>query len=252
MYTKHHTETIHQVKLAFVMFNILNFFKKSTNSDVASGASSQIDAARSWFEERYETTLIQRNILALIAACCIGAIAIAVVAVTKISLSREFDPFVIQIEDTTGIARVVNPVSLDVLVGKDELSKYFLKKYVTARETYNPVDFDTFAKKTIRLMSTSQIYRTYINFIKDKANDPTISYGQKNTTYLNVRSWSKLSDKQYMLRFSLTETAGERKTFNKIAVIEFGYIPMELTDEERDINPVGFQVLGYRVDDDAS
>jgi type IV secretion system protein VirB8 len=53
-----------------------------------------------------------------------------------------------------------------------------------------------------------------------------------------------------MLRFSINETAGDRKVFHKIAVISFDYVAMQLTDAERDINPVGFQVNGYRVDND--
>ena len=42
------------------------------------------------------------------------------------------------------------------------------------------------------------------------------------------------------------------KVFNKIAIVEFDYLPMELTDSDRDTNPIGFQVTGYRVDDDNS
>jgi type IV secretion system protein VirB8 len=81
-------------------------------------------------------------------------------------------------------------------------------------------------------------------------------YGQTNTTYLTVKSWSKLESKTeqntYIIRFSVTETAGNKKIYNKIAVVSYAYIPMELTDAERDINPVGFQINGYRVDDDNS
>ena len=43
-----------------------------------------------------------------------------------------------------------------------------------------------------------------------------------------------------------------RDRYNKIAVVEFKYIPMELTEKDKDINPLGFQVTGYRVDDDSS
>ena len=55
-----------------------------------------------------------------------------------------------------------------------------------------------------------------------------------------------------MLRFSVNETAGDKRVLNKLAVIDFDYVPMELTETERDINPIGFQVTGYRVDDDNS
>ena len=55
-----------------------------------------------------------------------------------------------------------------------------------------------------------------------------------------------------MLRFSINETSGAKKVFNRIAVVEFKYIPLALTESDKDINPVGFQVIGYRVDDDSN
>jgi type IV secretion system protein VirB8 len=102
------------------------------------------------------------------------------------------------------------------------------------------------------LLSSSSVYWSYRNSLKNNEINPTIKYGQKNTTFLLVKSWSKLADKKFMLRFSINETAGARKVFNKIAIVEFDYLPMELTDSDRDTNPIGFQVTGYRVDDDNS
>ena len=67
-----------------------------------------------------------------------------------------------------------------------------------------------------------------------------------------MKSWSKLDQKKFILRFSINETDGNRMVFNKIAIVTFDYLPMELTDIDRDINPIGFQVTGYRVDDDNS
>ena len=177
---------------------------------------------------------------------------VSVIVVAIILNSREFSPFVIQIDESTGMATVVNPVSSEILEGNEALARYFIKEYVTARETYNPVDFDTNARKTVRLLSSNTVYWNYLGYIKHKEVDPSLLYGQKNTTFLLIKSWSKLDKKKYMLRFSINETAGNKKVFNKLAVVDFDYVAMELTEAERDINPVGFQVKGYRVDDDNS
>lgn len=234
------------------MLKILDLFKRAPARQEGTEIAGGIDSSKTWFEERYEIALIQRNVMVMVAIFCLLAVSISVVGITKISLSKEFDPFVIQIDDNTGAARVVNPISLDVLSGKEELSKYFMKKYLIARETYNPVDFDTYAKKVLRLLSTPQIYGIYLNYIRDKDHDPTILYAQKNTTSIIVKSWSKLDEGRYIVRFSITESSGSMKVFNKISVIEYQYTAMNLTDEERDVNPVGFQVTAYRVDDDNS
>ena len=234
------------------MLKILDLFKRNTDVDSNTTPKTEIETTKTWFEERYEIALIQRNVMVMIAIFCLIAVSVSVIGITKISLSKEFDPFVIQIDDNTGIARVVNPISLDTLSGKEELSKYFMKKYLIARETYNPVDFDTYAKKVVRLLSTPQIYGVYINYIRDKDHDPTLLYGQKNTTSLTVKSWSKLDEGHYIVRFSLNENAGSMRVLNKISVIEYNYSAMSLTDEERDVNPIGFQITAYRVDDDNS
>lgn len=55
-----------------------------------------------------------------------------------------------------------------------------------------------------------------------------------------------------MVKFVKKTSTGARSVFNKIAVVEFKYGPMELTEKAKDINPIGFQVIGYRVDDDGS
>jgi type IV secretion system protein VirB8 len=216
------------------------------------GSRQSVKMIRNWYEERFDTITVQRNLLfvLLLILLCLSIVSISVVA--YVINIKKFDPFVIQIDDTTGMAKIVNPLSPSVLDGNEALARYFIKKYVLARESYNPVDFDTEAKKTVRLLSSNTIYWDYRGYLKNDEVNPAIKYGQKNTTYLVVKSWSKLSDKKYILRFSVNETAGNRLTFNKIAVVEFNYVPMELTDAERDVNPIGFQVTGYRVDDDNS
>lgn len=241
--------------------DLINKFKKNepsvavagTNPTLGGSAAQQdIKQLRNWYEERYDNITVQRNLLflLLLVLLCLSIISIGVVA--YVINTKRFDPFVIQIDDTTGVAKIVNPISLNVLSGNEALAQYFIKRYVIARETYNPVDFSTEAQKIVRLLSSNSIFWQYRGYIKNEAVDPAIKYGQKNTTYLVLKSWSKLAEKKYIMRFSINETAGAMKVFNKIALIEFQYLPMELTEKDKDVNPVGFQVTGYRVDDDSS
>lgn len=234
-------------------------FKKQAaqqnNSQQTGGDASppqSVKAVKTWYEERYDKLIVQRNWLVVLIFTLLFLSVATIISIAVVVSAKKFDPFVIQLDETTGMAKIVNPVLSDVIDGNEALAKYFIKRYVTARETYNPVDFDTEARKTIRLLSTSGVFFNYIGYIKNKEIDPTIIYGQKNTTFLIIKSWSKLDQKKYMVRFSINETAEGKKVYNKIAVVDFDYVPMELTDAERDINPIGFQVKGYRVDNDNS
>jgi type IV secretion system protein VirB8 len=166
--------------------------------------------------------------------------------------SKKIDPFVIKIDDSTGAANIVNPLTSNILSGEDGLARYFIKKYVNARETYNPVDFETAARKYIKLTSAAQIYSAYYSFISNKDNDPRIRYGVNNVTYMTTKSWSKIDKNKHVCRFAIHETLGDMKVYNKIAIVEIDYVPMQLSEADQDINPVGFQVKNYRVDDDNS
>jgi type IV secretion system protein VirB8 len=232
--------------------DILSKVKEATTNTGGATSARSLKTVRNWYEERYDKLKVQRNVLFLFVIVFVLLSAITVIGLVFIINSKEFDPFVIQIEETTGMATVVNPATADALDGNEALAKYFIKKYVTARETYNPVDFESEARKVVRLLSSNNIYGQYLGYIKNKDFDPSLIYGQKNTTSLTVKSWSKLEKKKIMMRFAIHEAVGDKKVFNKIAVVDFDYVAMELTDAERDINPIGFQVKGYRVDDDNS
>ena len=226
--------------------------KKKPDEATENDQAQSVKEIRNWYEERFDNITVQRNLLfiLLLVLLCLSIVSIGVVA--YVINTKRFDPFVIQIDDTTGMAKIVNPINSQILNGNEALAQYFIKKYVVARETYNPVDFTTLAKKTVRLLSANSIYWEYRGYLRNEEVNPAIKYGQKNTTFLVVKSWSKLNDNKYILRFSINETAQARKIYNKIAVVEFKYIPMELTEKDKDINPLGFQVTGYRVDDDSS
>ncbi len=225
---------------------------EANNAESTTKKSSAGKSVKTWYQERYDSMVVQRNLLFMLLLLMIVLSIIAVASTAYINNTKKFDPFVIQIDDSTGMAKIVTPVSSTVLKGNEALAQYLIKKYVIARETYNPVDFDTEAKKIVRLLSSNAVYWQYRGYLKNDKVNPAVKYAKKNTTYLLVKSWSKLSDNKYILRFSINETMRSKQVFNKIAVVDFQYTNMELTEDQKDINPVGFQVTGYRVDDDNS
>jgi type IV secretion system protein VirB8 len=232
-----------------MMSLISKFFKKDAGASSEGGHEQKVH--KSWYADRYENLITQRNILGLLTILSFIAVVASIIVVGKISISKTFSPFVIQIEERTGSAKIVNPVNSDLLSGNEALSQYFIKKYLIARETYNPVDFDRNMRTVVRVMSSPFIYRTYLGFIRNPINDPTIIYAQKNTTDLRVKSFSRLGN-QYFIRFSIIESMPPNRVIDKIATVTIEYLAMELNEQEREINPVGFQVTGYRVDDDRS
>ena len=178
---------------------LINKFKKPNGESRPSGTTENTQTRsakeiRNWYEERFDNITVQRNLLfiLLIILLCLSIVSIGFIA--YVINTKRFDPFVIQIDDTTGMAKIVNPINSQILNGNEALAQYFIKKYVVARETYNPVDFTTLANKTVRLLSANSIYWDYRGYLRNDELNPSVKYGQKNTTFLIVKSWSKLSD----------------------------------------------------------
>ncbi|MFK8040581.1 MAG: virB8 family protein [Rickettsiaceae bacterium] len=232
------------------MIKLSSFLSKFFNKPDAKSNSGEY--TKHWYDEKYETMLVQRNLLVIVFFISLFLSFILIASVVYIVNTRTFDPFVIQIDDTTGEAIIVKPVMQESLSDNQSLARYFIKKYVVARETYNPVDFDSYARRVVYLCSTDKVFEQFLGYFNSKGINPEVKYGDHNTTFLLVRSWSQLSPQKYLFRFSINETSGMRRRFNKIAVIEFQYVTMTLTEKELDINPVGFQVKGYQVSDDSS
>lgn len=244
-----------------IMNNIFGFLKSSNQPQ--SGLRGQqnkenvklanpLKITKNWYEERSDKLIVQRNLLIILLIILTIFMVISTLVIAFVVKSKQFVPFVIQLNNNTGRVSVVEPISSSVLTADESLTRYFIKKYLTARETYNPVDFTTLARTTIRLLSTSSVYYNYLGYIRNKDFDPALKYKVDNTTFLVVKSWSKIAADKYIVRFSVNEASGNQLVYNKIAVVSYAYVPMQLTDSELDINPVGFQVNGYRVDDDNS
>jgi type IV secretion system protein VirB8 len=215
---------------------------------------SALAQVRNWYSERFEGVIIQRNILLILLSICMIIVVLSIVTVNHISTSKRFDPFVVQIDEETGVASVVNPIDTEMLSGNESLNRYFVKQYLQAREAYNYVDFYGRSREIIRLMSSPNVFDEYMGMLNDKDKNPSKYYGDKNSTYIKFKSWSKLesNNNKYLIRFSVNEKRGSQRIFHKLVVLEFRYVPMKVNADEREINPVGFQIIGYRVSDDES
>ncbi|MBN8827180.1 MAG: virB8 family protein [Sphingobacteriia bacterium] len=211
-----------------------------------------VSEVRSWYYDRYATILAQRNLLLLlIFILTIGCI-IGLLFIKEITLTRTIKPFVIQVEENTGITTVVDSVNNSNFVTRNEsIKNYFIVKYLRARETYNNADYEYNYNTIVRLLSSQNVYNYFSKSIRDKENSPISKYGNIATTVLQIRS-IQYNDKGDVatVRFKIQEQGAKSGIYNKIATIQFELSTMSVTREESFINPIGFKVTSYRVDDE--
>ena len=57
---------------------------------------------KSWYSNRYQIVVVQRNILLIIAMISIVAVATSIIFVKNVMSSKSLEPYVIQVDEKTG------------------------------------------------------------------------------------------------------------------------------------------------------
>ncbi len=198
---------------------------------------------KSWYSNRYQIVAVQRNVLLLLTATSIIMVAIAVFFVKNFMSSKSLEPYVIEINEKTGTAVVVQQITSQTFTANEVMKRYFINKYVQSALTYNPRNYKENSEE-VRLFSTSQIFNEYRNRINP------YSLGSESQIELKIRSLLFKDNMNVEIRTTREiNIVGQKSTTkNEIIYMTFYFAPeLNLSIEERLINPLGFQVSKFEV-----
>jgi type IV secretion system protein VirB8 len=225
----------------------MQFFKKKETDD-------SVAAKKNWYADRYQTVIVQRNFLVLLTMICLFGIIVSVLAVIKVSSSKTIEPFVIEIEEKTGITNVIRPLLKEKFTHEEALTRYFIMKYMNARETYDSASFEYNYSTVTRILSSSEVYSDFRrSIVADNPQSPLRlgSRGERTIKVISITPLTTAAGQRgftSQIRFVSTNTLTGSK--NYVATMNYIYQDLELNKDERDINPLGFQVTGYRIDEE--
>lgn len=212
-----------------------------------------------WYSDKYNSTLIQRNILLLLAALSLVTIAVCVFIAGKIASTYKIQPFVIDVEDTTGITNIVNPIQDRTLTANEALNRYFITSYVRARESYNIVTYQYEYLTVVRLLSSPTVYSQFRQFL-NSPNSPIAVYGKQVSTTVAFRSVQLFpptyndkgqpNDSKAVVRYTIFPNGGNvsgvsGNRIHKIVTLTYRFDQTEMSNEDREINPIGFFVTSF-------
>ena len=224
---------------------------KDSGDSKNSGSSGQVS---SWYEDRYQSLVVQRNLFFVIIVACVAVIVASVLIIGVLSEKKTIEPMVIEIEDKSGITNVVNPDTDRRWTVDESINKYFLMKYLNAREAYDVATYDYNFNTVVRLLSSEQVYNQFKNYIGVAANNPVALYGANVNTKISIRSIlflpNKVAGQSAQIRFSVETSDG--RSFSKIAQIIWNYVTLNLSFKDRMVNPIGFQIQSYSIADDVN
>lgn len=185
----------------------------------------------------------------IIAGVAAVVAASACLAVTALTPLHRIEPFVIRVDQSTG---AVDPVAKLTETSKSEseaVNKYMVGKYVRAREEYSsmlaPVNY-----KTVALMSAPPVANLYHEWFKpDNPKSPLKVYGASANVNIRILNISFLAPNIASVRYEKTIRANDavsRSTWQSTVTFRYSNAPM--SEDDRLVNPIGFEVTDYRND----
>jgi type IV secretion system protein VirB8 len=184
--------------------------------------------------------------------------AITAIAVTGLALvgpMKEVVPFVIQTDKTTGVVDVVNEMANAKSSYDEAIDKFFLQNYVRYREGYSNELAKEFYNRVGLLSGPNEQTRYFAWFNPHNRNSPLNVYKDFATVNVTMKSVSFINkDKDSGNTVALVryikeiERGGDKSVSNWVATITYKYVRLPMKEKDREVNPLGFQVMDYRND----
>jgi type IV secretion system protein VirB8 len=202
---------------------------------------------KSWYSNRYQIVVVQRNILLLFTLISMFSVAIAVIFVKNIMSSKSLEPYVIEVEEKTGVATVVDQLTSQNFTGNQMVLRYFINQFVQSATGYDPMTYKADVEK-VRLLSVPRVYSDFKRRINAK------DLGAESRFQLRIKSiqFPEPNSAQIRILRQIDLPNSDPTSKNEIINMKFYFSPnVELSMEERLINPLGFQVSEYLVSEEA-
>lgn len=206
---------------------------------------------KNWYKDRYQYVLVQRKLLSVITLMSLVCTLATVVVISQLTPLKSIEPYVIQVDQRSGITQTVDPLTVKELTANEAVNNYFILQYIRSRETYN---INALAQNynLVRIMSESN--RVYAKFVAEAdPNNPRSNaarLGSSGERTIKIKSITYLNPQLAQVRVYIEETGNNPVSMHKIILVAFEYVKMSLNIEERYLNPLGFRVTDYRIDED--
>ncbi|EAI9366243.1 type IV secretion system protein [Campylobacter coli] len=190
----------------------------------------------------------------LIAFISIFIAIISIIAVVLLTPLKTIEPYVIRVDNTTGMVDILTMLDEKEIKANEALDKYFISTYVKAREGYY---YDLLNQDYLltQLMSSEKVANEYRALYEgDNARDQIL----KNSNEVSVQILSIVLGNSNGVKTSTIRAKIITKNLNtrglsestKVITLSYDYILAKASEENRILNPLGFKVTNYRIDEE--
>lgn len=207
------------------------------------------------YEESFRYLIEQSNKRAwLISFVAIFIASLSLIAVVLLTPLKTIEPYVIRVDNTTGMVDILTLLDEKEITQNEALDKYFISQYIKAREGYYYELLNQDYLLT-QLMSSENVANEYRALYEgDNARDQVL----KNSNEVSVQILSVVLGESNGVKTSTiranitTKNLSSRGTSQatKVITLSYDYTLGKASEENRLLNPLGFKVLTYRIDNE--
>ncbi|MEB2799634.1 virB8 family protein [Campylobacter upsaliensis] len=207
------------------------------------------------YEASFRYLIEQSNKRAwLISFVAIFIASLSLIAVVLLTPLKTIEPYVIRVDNTTGMVDILTLLDEKEITQNEALDKYFISQYIKAREGYYYELLNQDYLLT-QLMSSENVANEYRALYEgDNARDQIL----KNSNEVSVQILSVVLGESNGVKTSTiranitTKNLSTRGTSQatKVITLSYDYTLGKASEENRLLNPLGFKVLTYRIDNE--
>lgn len=216
-------------------------------------AKQFMKAAEDFETSRIEAAALSESRAWKVAAAGAGIGILGLVAVVVLLPLKRTEHWLVRVDNNTGAVDTVKSLDKEVSALPEAVDRAALARYVIDRESYDWETIQTLYDATL-LRSAKSLQKEY-KFLWDRADSPLKTMKNYQRIVVKNPSVSFIGNQMAQVRFEkyILNTNGElsaqqSETSKWIATIAYAYVNAPMTDAERLVNPLGFQVTSYRVD----
>ncbi|MBW3617791.1 MAG: type IV secretion system protein [Proteobacteria bacterium] len=207
-----------------------------------------------WADDVHGSLRASRRVAWVVAAAAVTVAVLEALALAFLAPLKTVVPYTITVDRQSGYVETVRGLEPGGVLTEDAaLTQSFLVQYVIARESFDATDLRENYQKVL-LWSSGVAESTYQRDMqRSNPSSPLNIYPASAVVAVTVKSVSLLTPTTALVRFDTTRRDAGAATGQEqgwTAVIAFRYTGAPMSNGDRFINPLGFQVTSYRRDAD--
>ncbi len=216
------------------------------------GLKSYFDKARRFDQDRLIQVERSARIAWFVAISASVVAVVSVFAIAGLTPLKTVEPFVVRVDNSTGIVDVVSALTSTAGTYDEAVTKYFAARYVRAREGYVWSEGEENFRTVALLSNQAQQSRFAAVYRGSNPDSPQNIYGRSATSRINIVSISLINANVVSVRYMRTVMRGDDiRTTHWVATLTFSYVNAPMSSTDRLVNPLGFAVSEYRADPEA-